>query len=638
MKKSLILFSTTRSVNVLGMAVFVLFGGLVSARAVQWSWEWMPDAAETSPTVTVCPFKYDKKWAYTIEIDDGLVEVAQAPNLVTNYKYSDAPPGVVGGSLRSVVGSAAPFVKRVAGNSSQVTFPQLRQMMSAGWGVSSHSYAHSGSGTMAQIREDHFWSQNVFATEVGQGRGLSHFVYPNGWLGYEGYPISGGYDGQYFTEFGFRSGSLQGGSSMKPYAVATNVREFKRNNLDGLATSDPYRGLPATIDDLNNPLSAPSVLEDRLFVIDFTHVLEISASSDNYQAWALRLERIAGTTGVKQLWSAPSAEIFDYVAAQKVATATVQPGRVRLSLPETAPGAALTLKLTNIPVGSVITAPPGGVLYRSGTTVWLTTPFLGQAGTTLPLPRVKRIYQANLPNATGTQTIPFGATYRVAAVQVHQQGDPPTINVDLNLAAGGTQNFSAVNPAYNFGDIDLFSAVPATAVSALPQATGLNITTDASLKDVAIWVVDETMTNWTAWQSTNFTSGEISNGVAADMADFDGDGLSNLMEYALGTPPKQANAHGLPAPVVDANGYLKMVFSRDASKPDVTYTVESCSDLSNAGNWSILAQSAGGAPTVNNGAFGVSETGNGNVKTVTVFDSRLSSGLAKRFMRLKVSH
>jgi hypothetical protein len=307
-------------------------------------------------------------------------------------------------------------------------------------------------------------------------------------------------------------------------------------------------------------------------------------------------------------------------------------------IPDTAPGAALTLKLTNIPAGSVISPPPGGVVYRSGTTVWLTTPFLGQSGTTLPWPRVKRVYQAVLPGTTGVQTISLGATSRVAAVQIHQFGDPADpFKIDLNLAAGGTQNFVTTNLASNFGNVVLFSSIPATAVASLPQATAVKVNTGSGLADISIWVVDESVTSWEAWQAANFTSGEISGGPAADSFDFDGDGLSNLMEYALGTAPKQANANALPAPVVDGNGYLKMVFTRDVSKPDVTYTVESTSDLSNPANWSALAQSAGGAVTINNGAFSLSETGSGNIKTVTVYDSRPSSTMSKRFMRLKIS-
>lgn len=615
------------------MAGFVLFGGSVSARAVQWSWEWVPDAMEASPAVTICPYKYAKTLAYAIEIDDGPSSVLPAAQFFANYKYTDAPPGVSGGTQKPIVGSAASFIKRLQGNSAYVTFAELRQIITMGWQTSNHSYAHSFSsgspGTAAQMREDHFWSQAIYALETGNGRGLSHFVYPNGWLGYQGNITGGSNDGLYFNEFGFRSGSLVGGSGgNKPYAVNAKMREFNRNNLDGIGPANPMVDFPTT-------------LTGGEFIIDFTHNVDPSPTSNNKLGWTTRMTTMANTYGAGGsdiLWSAPSGEVFDYTAAKKVATASVIPGRVRLNIPDTAPGAGLTLKLTNIPVGSVIAAPPGGVVYRSGTTVWLTTPFLGQQGTTLPYPRVKRVYQGSISGGANPLTISLSGAMRLAGVQIHQVGNPADpFKVDLNLVGGGTQNLVTTNLPENYGDINLYSLSPVTAVASLPQVTAVKVNTGSGLSDISIWVVDEAVTSWSAWQTANFTTGEISSGAATDTADFDGDGLSNLMEYALGTAPKQANASGLASPVVDFNGYMRMSFPRDANKPDVTYTVESTSDLSNAANWSILAQSAGGAVTVNNGALMVNEVGAGNIKTVTVFDSRPSSGFAKRFMRLRVS-
>jgi hypothetical protein len=191
----------------------------------------------------------------------------------------------------------------------------------------------------------------------------------------------------------------------------------------------------------------------------------------------------------------------------------------------------------------------------------------------------------------------------------------------------------------DWGDYLLYSNIPTGTVASAPQASAVQVTpVVTALRELEIWAVDESVTNITSWRTAQFSSQEISNGTAADSADPDGDGVNNLLEYALGGNPKGTDTNLLPVAQSDASGYLKFIFKRDANKPDLTYTVESTSDPTSANNWSIVAQSAGGAPTVNNGAYSLSETGAGSVKTVTVLDCRPTTVMKQRFMRLKVSY
>src|SRR5207253_402857 len=65
-------------------------------------------------------------------------------------------------------------------------------------------------------------------------------------------------------------------------------------------------------------------------------------------------------------------------------------------------------------------------------------------------------------------------------------------------------------------------------------------------------------------------------------ADPDGDGLVNLIEYALGFAPKSANSNSLPAVSVVGSDWT-YTYTRPSDRPDVTYTVEASTDLS---SWS----------------------------------------------------
>ena len=82
-----------------------------------------------------------------------------------------------------------------------------------------------------------------------------------------------------------------------------------------------------------------------------------------------------------------------------------------------------------------------------------------------------------------------------------------------------------------------------------------------------------------SWRTQRFSSPEITAGLAADDADADGDGLKNLVEYALGTDPRVRNAS--PAPILDANG-LTLSFTRPKDLPNVSYSAESTDSF---GTW-----------------------------------------------------
>lgn len=241
-----------------------------------------------------------------------------------------------------------------------------------------------------------------------------------------------------------------------------------------------------------------------------------------------------------------------------------------------------------------------------------------------------------------------------------------TLQVEVNGAAAGTQHdqlkiqgaASAVSLA---GTLDLIAA-PALATGStfilvdnagtspvsgtfanLPQAAEFyedgqwwRISYTAGTgNDVALTRI--TPNPWQNWQVANFGVNTNNPAISGDPADGDGDGLINLLEYALGGNPQLAATAPLPKASV-AGGKLALTFSRTVANTDLTLTVQASGSLD--GPWTDLARSAAGSPfTALVGGVTVTESGAGATRNVTVRDLYLMSDAAhpRRFLRLSAS-
>jgi lysophospholipase L1-like esterase len=128
------------------------------------------------------------------------------------------------------------------------------------------------------------------------------------------------------------------------------------------------------------------------------------------------------------------------------------------------------------------------------------------------------------------------------------------------------------------------------------------------------------------WRNRYFGS-PAATGSAANFADWDSDGLPNLVEYVLGTTPtNSASLHRLHGGFVKEGGtdYLSITFPR-RNYADVSCVVEVVSDLSGATQWTSRAVQVG--PPVSLGA---------DLEQVTFRDPLPMDSAPARFMRLRM--
>lgn len=137
-----------------------------------------------------------------------------------------------------------------------------------------------------------------------------------------------------------------------------------------------------------------------------------------------------------------------------------------------------------------------------------------------------------------------------------------------------------------------------------------------------------------AWKQARFGANAGNALMAGDNADPDNNGVSNLLEYALGTPATGANSVPMPVSSVVQN-HLTFTFTRPIAVTDVVYTVQVSDDLVTWQNGS--SYSAYGDVPDNTFTTQLARAINGGTETIAVMDNSPNSPSAKRFMRLQVN-
>ena len=121
------------------------------------------------------------------------------------------------------------------------------------------------------------------------------------------------------------------------------------------------------------------------------------------------------------------------------------------------------------------------------------------------------------------------------------------------------------------------------------------------------------------WRFANFGANANTPSIAGDTANPAGDGIANLMKYALGINPLIPTRTGLPT-FAPTSGYDTLTFSRPTSATDITYIVEVSGGL--LGAWATgSSYSISGDVPSNANTTQVSRTTNGSIETIVVRDN-----------------
>lgn len=142
-------------------------------------------------------------------------------------------------------------------------------------------------------------------------------------------------------------------------------------------------------------------------------------------------------------------------------------------------------------------------------------------------------------------------------------------------------------------------------------------------------------THFESWHETYFLVGQY----VDPSGDLDGDGNKNQIEYSYGLSPTAFDAANnfstALAPAALGATNLTVTFRRDTAATDLTYKLQTSSDLS---AWATIAQSTAGAAPVgqNGGVIDSDTTISGAIKLVTVHQTLPAGSNDKKFVRLQV--
>ena len=259
------------------------------------------------------------------------------------------------------------------------------------------------------------------------------------------------------------------------------------------------------------------------------------------------------------------------------------------------------------------------------------------------------IYQGQ-PSITLVQSPSTVLTYGVSSVDFGNIAPATTATVSFIVRNPGSATLLLQSVST---DSDYLPSIPSSTtiapggsasftISCNPTGYGPRVGTvhlvnnDPLIPDFAVLLFSNALTPIEAWRGQKF--GTFANtGLSADNADPNRNGISNLLEYALGGEPVATTSSAILPRSSIVTQHLQLQFTRQPALTDITLTVQSSEDLT---TWTNIARSTNGTPfTILLPGLTITETPSTGVQSVLLTDPVLTTDPAhpKRFLRVQVT-
>jgi hypothetical protein len=181
---------------------------------------------------------------------------------------------------------------------------------------------------------------------------------------------------------------------------------------------------------------------------------------------------------------------------------------------------------------------------------------------------------------TGGSTGPVAVNFSTADGSAHAGTDYTATSGTLNWSDGDTAPKSIIVPLLNPPVIAASKTLSVTLTTPIYGTLGAQVTSALSIDEPP----------FQAWQYTNFGANANNAAIAGDLADPDGDGLANVVEYGFGASPNAPSPASLPtvaSEIVGGIRYVTITYTRDMTRTDVTYQAQAAMTFP---NWSDIAE------------------------------------------------
>jgi hypothetical protein len=270
-----------------------------------------------------------------------------------------------------------------------------------------------------------------------------------------------------------------------------------------------------------------------------------------------------------------------------------------------------------------------GNITNSNVPVAVTTSNLGNGEKFITLPS-----GSSASHSMALAAVPLSADSRLTSLVLSSGSLSPAFSADITSYAVGvpaevssfqiTPVKANIHASIRVNGNSVESGAASAPVFLSVGANSITVTISAQNGSTTITTVTVTRAGVTyaSWKDSVFTPAErADSAISGEQASPAGDGITNLMKYALKLAPQSSGVGNLPT-IGSDSGYLTLTYRKNKQATDLIFTVQAGNAL-DEGGWNTVTDV-------------ISQTDEGEYWLVTVRDTDTMASHASRFMRLKV--